>query len=58
MSFVAVLVGDDQSGTTGIAVVVRALADEAASTLQPFADQLGGGPVSLTAQRWTRGGRR
>jgi uncharacterized protein len=58
VSYVAVLTGDDQSCTTGIVVVVRALPDEAASTVQPFADQLGGGPVALTAQRWTPGGRR
>jgi uncharacterized protein YciI len=58
VSFVAVLVNDDQSCTTGIVVVVRAVPDEAASTVQPLADQLGGGPVALTAQRWTRGGRR
>jgi uncharacterized protein YciI len=58
VSFVAVLTGDDQSCTTGIVAVVRALPDKAASTVQPLADQLGGGPVALTAQRWTRGGRR
>ena len=58
MSFVAVLTSEDRSATKGIVVVVRALPDEAASAVQPFADQLGGGPVALTAQRWTRGGRR
>jgi hypothetical protein len=58
VGFVAVLTGDDQSCTMGIVVVVRALPGEAASTVQPFADQLGGGPVALTAQRWIRGGRR
>jgi uncharacterized protein YciI len=58
LSFVAVLVDDGQSCTTGIVAVVRALPDEAAGTVQPLADQLGGGPVALAAQRWTRGGRR
>jgi hypothetical protein len=58
VSFVALLVDDDQSRTTGFVAVVRARPGEAASTVQPLADQLGGGPVALTAQRWTRGGRR
>lgn len=57
VSFVALLVDDDQSGTTGIVMVVRALPGEAASIGQPLADRLGGEPVTLTAQRWTRGGR-
>jgi uncharacterized protein YciI len=58
LSFVALLVDDDQSCATGIVSVVRALPGEAASIVQPLADQLTGGPVALTAQRWTRGGRR
>jgi uncharacterized protein YciI len=57
VSFAAVLTGDGQSCTTGIVVVVRALPDEAAGIVQPLADQFGGEPVALTAQRWTRGGR-
>ena len=58
VSFVAVLTSEDRSATTGIVVVVQAPPAEAASTVQPLADQLGGGRVALTAQRWTRGGRR
>jgi hypothetical protein len=58
LSFVALLVDDDQSRATGIVSVVRALPGEAASIVQPLADQLTGGPVALTARRWTRGGRR
>jgi uncharacterized protein len=58
LSFVALLVDDDQSRTTGIVSVVGALPGEAASILQPLADQFTGEPVALTAQRWTRGGRR
>ena len=57
LSFVALLVDDDQSRTTGIVSVATALAGEAAGIVQPLADQLGGEPVALTAQRWTRGGR-
>jgi hypothetical protein len=57
LGFVAVLVDDDQSCTTGIVSVVSALPGEAARIIQPLADQLTGGPVALTAQRWTRGGR-
>jgi uncharacterized protein YciI len=58
LDFVALLVDDDQSGTTGIVSVVRALPGEAASIVQPFADRLAGEPVALTAQRWAHGGRR
>jgi hypothetical protein len=58
VSFVAVLVDDDQSHSTGIVSVVGALPGEAASSVQPIADRLTGEPVTLTAQRWTRGGRR
>jgi len=58
LAFVALLVDDDQSCTTGIVSVAGALPGEAASIVQPFADQLGGGPVALTAQRWAPGGRR
>jgi uncharacterized protein len=58
VSFVAVLVDDDQSRTTGIVAVVSAFPDEAARVVKPLADQLATEPVTLTAQRWTRGGRR
>jgi uncharacterized protein YciI len=57
LGFVAVLVDDDQSHTTGIVFVVRALPDEARRIVQPIADRLTGEPVDLTAQRWHRGGR-
>ncbi|MFD4142580.1 YciI family protein [Streptomyces sp. NPDC058572] len=57
LSFVAVLVDDNQSRTTGIVSVVQALPDEALKTVQPLADRLAGEPVALTAQRWCRGGR-
>ena len=57
VSFVALLVDDDQSCTTGIVSVAVALPGEAAGIVQPLADRLGGEPVALTAQRWTRGGR-
>jgi len=57
VSFVAVLVDDEQSRTTGIVSVVRARPREARSIIEPFADQLAGEPVALTAQRWRRGGR-
>ena len=58
VSFVALLVDDDQSCTTGIVSVAGALPGEAARIVQPVADRFGGGPVALTAQRWARGGRR
>ena len=58
LAFVALLADDDQSRTTGIVSVAEALPGEAASIVQPLADQLAGGPVALTARRWTRGGRR
>ena len=58
VSFVALLVDDGQSYTTGIVAVAGALPGEAAGLVQPLADRLGGEPVALTAQRWTRGGRR
>ena len=57
LAFVALLVDDEQSHSTGIVSVVGAPPGEAASIVQPFADQLGGGPVALAAQRWARGGR-
>jgi uncharacterized protein YciI len=57
VSFVAVLVDDNQTHTTGVVSIVRALPGEARSIIQPFADQLTGEPVALTAQRWRRGGR-
>jgi uncharacterized protein len=55
--FVAVLVDDDQSCTTGIVSIVRALPAEALRVTQAFAGQFTGGPLALTAQRWRRGGR-
>jgi uncharacterized protein YciI len=58
LAFVALLVDDDQSHSTGIVSVAGALPDEAARIVQPLADQLAGEPVTLTAQRWARGGRR
>jgi len=57
LAFVALLVDDGQSRTTGIVAVAGALPGQAAGIVQPLADRLGGGPVALTAQRWTRGGR-
>jgi uncharacterized protein len=57
LSFVAVLVDDEQAHTTGIVSVVRALPGEALRLIQPFADHLAGEPVALTTQRWQRGGR-
>ncbi|WP_103533040.1 YciI family protein [Streptomyces sp. SM11] len=56
-SFVAALVDDGRDRTTGLVAAVRALPDEARSLVQPLADRLAGGPVSLTSQRWQRGGR-
>jgi uncharacterized protein len=56
--FMAVLVDDNQTCTTGMASVVSAVPGEALRIVQPLADQLTGGPVALTAQRWERGGRR
>jgi uncharacterized protein YciI len=58
VSFLAVLVDDGQSHTTGIVSTVRALPDQAQSIVQPLADQFAGQPVALTAQRWQPGGRR
>jgi uncharacterized protein YciI len=57
VSFLAVLVDDDQSHTTGIVSTVRALPGQALNIVQPLADQFAGQPVALTAQRWQRGGR-
>lgn len=57
LRFMAVLVDDDQSHTTGIVAVVEALPGEARSVIQPFADRLAAESVALTAQRWRRGGR-
>jgi|SRR5262245_299089 len=57
LSFVTVLVDDDQSHTTGIVGVVRTIPNEAPGIIQSLADQLAGGSVALTAQRWSRGGR-
>jgi uncharacterized protein YciI len=58
ISFAAVLVDEGQSRTTGIVSVVTTPPGEAVGIVQPFVDRLAGGPVTLTAQRWTRGGRR
>ena len=58
LSFVALLVDDDEARTTGIVSVATALPGEALGIVQPLADRLCGMPVALTAQRWTRGGRR
>jgi uncharacterized protein len=55
--FMAVLVDDSQSCTTGIAAIVSAVPGEALRIVQPLADQLAGGRVTLTAQRWQGGGR-
>ena len=57
VSFVAGLVDDNQSHTTGIVSVVTARPDEARGIVQPFADRLAGQGVALTAQRWSFGGR-
>ncbi|MDQ0984610.1 YciI family protein [Streptomyces sp. V2I9] len=56
--FVAALVDDEGTGTTGVVAAVRALPDEARGLVRPFAERLAGGQaVTLTAQRWERGGR-
>lgn len=58
LSFVGVLTDDEETGTTGVVAVVRALPDEARGLVQPLADGLAGGrPMLLTSQRWQRGGR-
>jgi uncharacterized protein YciI len=58
LSFLAMLVDDDGSQSTGIVAAVSALPDEALGIVQPVADQLCGEPaVALHAQRWQRGGR-
>ncbi|MFD3999266.1 YciI family protein [Streptomyces rubiginosohelvolus] len=56
--FVAALVDDGGTGTTGVVAAVRALPDEARGLVRPFAERLTGGrPAELTAQRWERDGR-
>ncbi|GGP66254.1 YciI family protein [Streptomyces sindenensis] len=56
--FVAALVDDGGTGTTGVVAVVRALPDEARDLVRPLAEGWAGGlPAALTAQRWERGGR-
>lgn len=55
--FVAVLVDDNDSCTTGIVSVVGALPAEALTITQAFAGQFTSEPLDLTAQRWRRGGR-
>jgi uncharacterized protein YciI len=57
VGFLAVLVDDGQSHTTGIVAVVSALPGEARRIIQPLADRFTGQPAALTAQRWQRGGR-
>ncbi|MEU3577850.1 hypothetical protein AMK14_15930 [Streptomyces sp. TSRI0445] len=58
LTFVAALVDDGATGTTGVVAAVRALPDEARGLVRPWADRLAGGrPMTLTAQRWERGGR-
>jgi uncharacterized protein len=57
LSFVAILVDDDQSHTIGIASIVSAPRVEAPRIVQPCADQLTGVPAALTAKRWQHGGR-
>lgn len=57
LSFVAVLVDDDAADTVGIVAAVRALPEEAAELLRPLAAEVAGAPVTLTSQRWQRGGR-
>jgi len=58
LKFVAVLVDDNQSHTTGVISIITALPSEALRIIRPFADQLTGEPVAFTAQRWECGGRR
>ena len=57
LRFMAVLVDDNQTCTTGIASIVSAVPDDALAIVQPLADRLAGGRVALAAQRWQRGGR-
>jgi hypothetical protein len=57
VSFVALLVDDDRSCTTGVAAIVCAIPAEALRIIQAVAGQLTGEPVTFTAQRWRRGGR-
>ncbi|MFD4129751.1 YciI family protein [Streptomyces globisporus] len=58
LTFVAALVDDGATGTTGVVAAVRARPDEARDLVRPFAERLAGGrPAALTAQRWERGGR-
>ena len=58
LEFVAVLLDDDESHSTGIVAIVRARPDEALEIVQALAGRLPGEPVTLTAQCWERGGRR
>ncbi|NRQ34736.1 hypothetical protein HII36_23300 [Nonomuraea sp. NN258] len=57
LRFVAALVDDDRTGTTGIVAVAPGAPEAARAVVQPVADLLAGAPVTLTAQRWQRGGR-
>ncbi|MEV6103546.1 YciI family protein [Streptomyces sp. NPDC051940] len=57
MRFVAVLVDDDEARTTGVVAVVTTVPEDAHRVVRPLADRLAGEPTTLTAQRWTRGGR-
>jgi uncharacterized protein YciI len=57
LSFLALLVDDYGSHTTGVVATVRALPDEAPGIIQPYTHRVTGRPVPFTAQRWARGGR-
>ncbi|MFJ5262404.1 YciI family protein [Streptomyces sp. NPDC088387] len=55
--FVAVLLDDGGTRTTGIVATVRAAPADAPDAVRALADRLAGGPVALAARRWMRGGR-
>ncbi|MFC7221085.1 hypothetical protein ACFQLX_23425 [Streptomyces polyrhachis] len=57
VEFVAALVDDSGARTTGLVAVVGAPPAEALGPVQPLADRLAGGRTTLSAQRWSRGGR-
>lgn len=56
--YMGVLATEDEKQSTGFLAVVTGDVDHAIAEIQPVADQLVAGPVSLTAQAWERGGRR
>lgn len=58
LGFLGVLVTDDQAGSTGIVATVSVGPADAVRFVRPIADQVAGGRIALTAQRWERGGRR